>query len=667
MSSIPNEFPISLKSWPASKKDEASALPTRIARINFERGGFKDISEESLRQEIAEAEANGEDGPSEEEEEEEEEPDRVKEVMAARDEILGQIETANQAAGQALDFISLLLSKDNPVQAALSMSPALKELVGTGTLGATKLNGPQTTPALRENNRQVAKGWKIQNLTKTVDNILASATKLEQEIETETKYWEQVLAVSTSGWAVCRLPGERHTLGVRYGFSEAAPTFKNQSLAALRRKPDGSLSLDQGIMSTEPQALRVRIQVDGVDTGSSSIPAVVAEDAPIESLILQARNTIFTTELWQELNREARTLGALNVRATDEALIVPLGSTKRVVLDLVSLVNPPVAAPQPSDDIAKGVSLALHLQLCFAHRQNLRRRTQPPPPISSQKRPNLPYNLLRPLITRMNHQQTISALNSLFTSLTTILTSASLSPKPSYTMIHSPPTPPPIPNLSLAEKQMWGLIDRLESILTFRITLTTTLTLTVKTSQYTAAGSIFNVSLNPESELNRTCAAITHPSHLGLVEEYICYATSCALASHFSSQPTDEGLPVESEKLSEGKEGWYATAQANVLRKIFQGGKGKQLIFDIKNKKSKDAGKGKGVKLRVGWDFMRHENFGVDVKRAHTEKDRKIGGEGVYEWSGGGKDDMEKMWDDGEGEVVRSLGEVVEGAGKWIE
>lgn len=96
MSSIPNEFPISLKSWPASKKDEASALPTRIARINFERGGFKDISEESLRQEIAEAEANGEDGPSEEEEEEEEEPDRVKEVRAARDEILGQIEYASE-------------------------------------------------------------------------------------------------------------------------------------------------------------------------------------------------------------------------------------------------------------------------------------------------------------------------------------------------------------------------------------------------------------------------------------------------------------------------------------------------------------------------------------------------------------------------------------------
>ncbi|KAF4626798.1 hypothetical protein G7Y89_g11358 [Cudoniella acicularis] len=338
MSSIPNEFPISLRSWPSSKANEPSPLPTLIARINLERGGFKDISEESLKQEIAEAEAAasaGEEDGSSDEEDGEEAPDRLKEVMAAREEILSQIEWAYQSASQALDFVSLLLSKDTPIQAGLSMTPQLKELVGTGTLGADKLHASRMTPAQKEDNRRIAKGWKVQNLNKTVDTILASATKLEKEIETETKYWEQVLAVSNNGWAVCRLPGERHTLGVRYGFSEAAPTFKNQSLAALRRNPDGTLSLDQGLMSTEPQTLRVRIQVNGSDTGSSSIPKSFPEDSPIESLILQARNTIFSTELWQELNREARILGSYNVRSTNDTLILPLSSTKNIVLDLV--------------------------------------------------------------------------------------------------------------------------------------------------------------------------------------------------------------------------------------------------------------------------------------------------------------------------------------------
>jgi mediator of RNA polymerase II transcription subunit 17 len=94
MSSAPNSFPISLRSWASDAKDnDPKHLPTIIQRINFERGGFHNITEESLRQEIAEAELsndNGEEGSSEEEEEEE--PDRAKELLVARDELLMHIE-----------------------------------------------------------------------------------------------------------------------------------------------------------------------------------------------------------------------------------------------------------------------------------------------------------------------------------------------------------------------------------------------------------------------------------------------------------------------------------------------------------------------------------------------------------------------------------------------
>lgn len=120
----------------------------------------------------------------------------------------------------SLDFISLLLSKDTPVQASTSISPSLRELAGMGTLGADKTVAPRFTKEQNQENKKIAKGWKASNLSKTVDSILASATRLEKEIDAETKYWEQVLAVSESGWAVCRLPQEKHTLGVRFGFSE---------------------------------------------------------------------------------------------------------------------------------------------------------------------------------------------------------------------------------------------------------------------------------------------------------------------------------------------------------------------------------------------------------------------------------------------------------------
>ena len=97
-STIPNEFPISLRSWPsASKKQEQDAISTFFERINRERGGLLSITEDSLRQEISEAEEGTpgkQDEGDTEEEDEEDQPDRQKELMMARDEMLGHIEYA---------------------------------------------------------------------------------------------------------------------------------------------------------------------------------------------------------------------------------------------------------------------------------------------------------------------------------------------------------------------------------------------------------------------------------------------------------------------------------------------------------------------------------------------------------------------------------------------
>lgn len=96
MASIPGDLPISLRSWASNINDnDPKHLLTIIQRINFERGGFHNITEESLSQEIAEAELNNEDGDDDgTSEEDEEEPDRAKELLVARDEILMQIEYA---------------------------------------------------------------------------------------------------------------------------------------------------------------------------------------------------------------------------------------------------------------------------------------------------------------------------------------------------------------------------------------------------------------------------------------------------------------------------------------------------------------------------------------------------------------------------------------------
>ncbi len=120
----------------------------------------------------------------------------------------------------ALDFVSLLLSKETPRQAEISMSPHLKQTVPIGSFGLDFTRLPQPSESEEREAELVSQGWKLEGLTSAADSLLRSANRLEKEMEQETRYWEQVLAVKKEGWSICRLPRERHTLGVRYGSAE---------------------------------------------------------------------------------------------------------------------------------------------------------------------------------------------------------------------------------------------------------------------------------------------------------------------------------------------------------------------------------------------------------------------------------------------------------------
>lgn len=71
-----------------------------------------------------------------------------------------------------------------------------------------------------EDYRQVTSGWHVIAIDETRESAQKAAELLEGEADREAKYWADVLSVSESGWSVCRLPRERHTLGVRFGFNE---------------------------------------------------------------------------------------------------------------------------------------------------------------------------------------------------------------------------------------------------------------------------------------------------------------------------------------------------------------------------------------------------------------------------------------------------------------
>ncbi|KAL8988107.1 MAG: hypothetical protein Q9177_002770, partial [Variospora cf. flavescens] len=209
---------ISLRAWPSQDKP-ADSLPYLIARINEQKGSFRNVTEASLEEEIRAIEA-GESNDTVESETKDlaEEIQGVEahgDVLAnAREEIIKQV------GSHALDFVSLLLSKHNPKVVEASISPYIKETIPFGSLGAEIMQEPSRSDAEKRSEDLIGLGWRLQSLTRSADSLLASASRLEQEMEHETTYWQQILSVKEKGWSICRIPGDSSTLGVRFGFAE---------------------------------------------------------------------------------------------------------------------------------------------------------------------------------------------------------------------------------------------------------------------------------------------------------------------------------------------------------------------------------------------------------------------------------------------------------------
>lgn len=328
----------------------------------------------------------------------------------------------------SLDFISLLLTKNDPTQIS-SLSPTLQQLVGVGVLSADKLAKSNVTEARLQDTKTIATGWKLADIERTVDSLLTAASTLQKEMTVEARYWAEVLAVSDKGWTITRVPNEPQNLGVRYGFSEASSDFRSTSLAPMRRGDDGSVDLDCGKMLGQSQRVLVTMERNGRVVGRSSLPKPLPEDAPLEDRVLEARNTILAQELWHEIGREARLLLAYGVHLGQDAITYTLSQNSRIVFNLQALEHDldeqhSRPLPLPDDSRAEALSAALHQLLTYAHRMNSQRRSSRKPKNRNQTETVQPNQLLRPILALILHEKSIEETTRFLSALTTILHSA---------------------------------------------------------------------------------------------------------------------------------------------------------------------------------------------------------------------------------------------------
>ncbi|KAJ5771577.1 Mediator complex subunit Med17 [Penicillium odoratum] len=350
----------------------------------------------------------------------------------------------------ALDFISLLLSKNAPRQAETSMSPYLKQIAPLGSLNADVVNPPPKPESAMKDIASVSRGWRLQNFNSASSKLLKAASRLETEVASETRYWNEVLAVKNKGWKVCRLPRERQALGVQYGFLEATPVFRDRGLASLRRSEDGSLILDKGLIPSGARFVRVRVkQGSRIISGTRPFANNSTDAESIEHRILQARDSVFEEELFHELVREARSMASSGVTTRQNLIQVPASEDLEILLDLVDAdenLDSDEDSTATDKLLANGLAHSLRILLSFAHRQNLRRRTQIPPPLTSKRRTTPEYHLLRPALAYFQHLAQLRQLESFLREIFGVLRSSGLDIPELTTKTFT--NGPPLPSIS---------------------------------------------------------------------------------------------------------------------------------------------------------------------------------------------------------------------------
>ncbi|KAI5852948.1 subunit 17 of mediator complex-domain-containing protein [Morchella snyderi] len=427
---------LSLKSWPEENIEETS-VSSLINRIQAQRGHFRDVNESLLEEEIA----AGKDEPQDDElhgdlenkanggtaDKTVGDQESATELRNAKVKMAALVGHALNEALLGLDYISFLVSLHNPETGNLTMSPALKEAVPAGSLGFDKIQRKPDPKAIKDD-EIVSRAWKMEGLNSAADALLSASEKLGREVEKESRYWEQVLAIRDEGWVITRIPRERQTLGVRYGFAESAAEYKSKGIGALRRGEDGSVVMDDVATtgSLGKAMLRVRVIENGEVKGVS-VQSGNKKSTSVKDVIERARNFVYEDELFFEIMREARIMANQGIRTSEDGVTLQLGEHRSIIIDMAPLDDDTTLDfHSPESGLAQGVAMAFRILLSYNHRMSLKKRSKPPPALSPRKQPVPPLLLVRPIATHLIHHQHLRHLQGLLKSLIGIAKSAGL-------------------------------------------------------------------------------------------------------------------------------------------------------------------------------------------------------------------------------------------------
>ncbi|MBE3048595.1 hypothetical protein IMZ48_40060 [Candidatus Bathyarchaeota archaeon] len=344
----------------------------------------------------------------------------------------------------------------------------------------------------------------------------------------------------------------------------------------MRRATDGSVELDLGILGGQSQRLAVTVEKDGQVIGTSTLPPPTPEGdkTPLPAHVLEARNTVFSRELWHELQMEARTLLSYDVKQYESCIIYTTERGLKIRLELLSLDALPQRQDRPDNAIAESVHIALHLLLSHAHRRNETMRSTPLPPNRPRGRLQKEYHLLRPVIARMIHLDAINVCTTYIGNLVKSLRKAKIADA-KFELLTDP-------HALLADKSSvagehtrgspsQSLLDNISKPLFFALDLTITpgnrISIIGHTWLTPATTTVYQINLPTTHPGTPNTLLETCPPHRDYpsIPELRCYvdqAVSCALASACQprleqAESARQSRPAEALPDAEGYDATY--------------------------------------------------------------------------------------------------------------
>ena len=210
----------------------------------------------------------------------------------------------------------------------------------------------------------------------------------------------------------------------------APPEFQDRGMAALRRSDEGGINLDLGKTVRTPQALKVSVLQNGQTIAHSrDRNRVSGQQDFVEASILRARDSIFDSELYHEIYREARDLTNRGVKCLTNGIILPLEDDKVILIELTG--NDAEQDEEINDEISniydglpRIIATALRILLSHAHRQSYQQRSQLPRVLTDRRPLRPPNSIIRPILSQLQHRAALRDLQSSLRGLQSILVEA---------------------------------------------------------------------------------------------------------------------------------------------------------------------------------------------------------------------------------------------------